>query len=145
MTIENGNGEIKQLVGVKRAYRGKVTSLEADLRAKFEADLKAGKKDLKDQYLESVVDIVFADPDAAPVEVTVSKPEIAVDVTPKVSVSVEAKRPDKCPECDSDVRPGDKFCSECAFPLKDESVSDEDPRRNLLGTADRIGGKRRRP
>jgi hypothetical protein len=141
---ENGNGEVKQLAGVKRAYRGKVTSLEADLRAKFEADLADGKNRLKREYLEAVVDVVFAD-DAVPVEVSVKKAEISVDVTPRVSVSVEAKTdPTRCPNCDAPIDPMDKFCSECAYPLKEENVTDEDPRTNLLGTAGSFRRKRRR-
>jgi hypothetical protein len=140
---ENGNGEVKQLAGVKRAYRGKVTALEADLRAKFEADLADGKKRLKDEYLEAVVDVVFAD-DALPIEVNVRKAEVSVDVTPKVSVTLEAKQPGKCPECDSDVRPDDKFCSECAYPLKEEKRSEIEGDA-ILGTAGRQRRTRRRP
>lgn len=122
---ENGNGEVKQLAGVKRAYRGKVASLEADLRAKFEADLADGKKRLKNEYLEAVVDVVFAD-DARPVE-----------VAPKVTETIEAKSdPTKCPECGAPIDPMDKFCSECAYPLREEiATTGEDPRANLLGVA----------
>jgi hypothetical protein len=141
----NGNGEIKQLVGVKHAYRGKVASLEADLRAKFEADLTEGKKRLKEEYLEAVVDVVFADDASLPIEVNMRKAEVSLDVTPKISMTVETKYPGKCPECGSDVRPNDKFCAECAYPLQDESVSDEDPRRNLLGTTGRQRWTSRRP
>jgi len=141
---ENGNGEVIQIAGIKRAYRGKVTSLEADLRAKFEADLTDGKNRLKREYLEAVVDVVFAD-DALPIEVNVRKAEISVDVTPKVSMTVETKHPGKCPECDSDVRPDDKFCSECATPLKTfDNEGEDDPRSTLLGVAGHSKRIRRR-
>ena len=140
---ENGNGEVIQIAGIKRAYRGKVTSLEADLRAKFEADLTDGKNRLKREYLEAVVDVVFAD-DALPIEVNVRKAEVSVDVTPKVSMTVETKHPGKCPECDSTVGPNDKFCAECAYPLKETEVTDEDPRTKLLGTTGSFRRKRRR-
>ena len=140
---ENGNGEVKQLAGVKRAYRGKVTSLEADLRTKFETDLADGKKRLKNEYLEAVVDVVFADDDALPIEVNMRKAEISVDMTPRVNLVLETKQPGKCPECDSNVGPNDKFCSECAYPLKEEKPSEIEGDA-VLGTAGSFRRKRHR-
>jgi hypothetical protein len=35
MTTENGNGEFKQLLEIKRAYRRNLTVLERDLKAKL--------------------------------------------------------------------------------------------------------------
>ena len=42
MTAENGNGELRQLLELKRAYRRDLTSLEKELRVKFERELVGG-------------------------------------------------------------------------------------------------------
>jgi hypothetical protein len=113
----NGNGELRQLLELKRAYRRDLTSLEKELRVKFERELVDGKKRLKEQYLESVVDTVFAElapvkpaPEAAPPEASVPKADV----------------PPRCPDCDAPVDPTDKFCAECSYPLK-EDVKDDAP------------------
>ena len=117
MSGENGNGELRQLLEIKRAYRRDLTSLEEDVRAKLERELADGKKRLKEQYLESVVDTVFAEPapstpqDPAPSEAK-TEPELA----PKGTIVLA----EECPECLSPVNPGDKFCSRCAFPLQED-------------------------
>jgi hypothetical protein len=94
-----------------------LTSLEKELRVKFERELVDGKKRLKEQYLESVVDTVFAElapvkpaPEAAPPEASVPKADV----------------PPRCPDCDAPVDPTDKFCAECSYPLK-EDVKDDAP------------------
>jgi hypothetical protein len=115
MTAENGNGngELRQLLEIKRAYRKGLTSFEEELKVQFERDLADGKKRLKEKDLENVVDAVFAE---------------SVPVTSKVEV-VESSAPSepespKCPECGSPVDPMDKFCAECAFPLTEEVKND---------------------
>ena len=113
----NGNGELRQLLELKRAYRRDLTSLEKELRVKFERELVGGKKRLKEQYLENVVDTVFAEP--APVKPV---PEVA---PPEVSVP-KADVPPRCSDCDAPVDPTDKFCAECSYPLK-EDVKDDAP------------------
>jgi hypothetical protein len=118
---ENGNGELKQLLEIKRAYRKDLTSLEEDVRAKLERELADGKKRLKEQYLEKIVDAVFAEPApsrpvaAAPVEVK-TEPEPA----PRGTVVIAHE----CPECGAPVNPGDTFCSRCAYPLKEDAKNE---------------------
>ena len=127
MTAENGNGELKQLLEIKHAYRKGVTSLEEELKAQLERDLADGKKRLKEKYLEAVVDTVFAESTPAP-----PKPE------PVEAPAIVESEP-KCPECGSPVDPSDKFCAECAFPLTEE-VKDDAP----VGTTSRKLRTRRR-
>jgi hypothetical protein len=114
MTAENGNGELKQLLEIKRAYRKDLVSFEEDVRAKLERELADGKKRLKEQYLEKIVDTVFAEPPPsgplAPVPVEVkTEPEHP----PKGTIVLAQE----CPECGAPVHPEDKFCSRCAAPL----------------------------
>ena len=113
MTTENGNGELKQLLEIKRTYRRDLTSFEEELTAKYERELADGKKRLKEQYLENVVDAVFAERAPAP-----PKPEVAMPSAP-----TEPESP-KCLECDSPVDPTDKFCAKCAAPLKEDVRND---------------------
>jgi len=111
MTAENGNGELRQLLDIKHAYRKDVSEYEADLTEKYERELAQAKKQMKEKYLEKIVDTVFADtmpaqpspPEPAPVEV----PEVRV-----------------CPECDGLVTRSDKFCSHCASPLREGENSE---------------------
>jgi hypothetical protein len=116
MTAENANGELRQLLEIKRGYRKELASLEEELKTKYDLDLADGKKRLKEQYLENVVDTVFAEPTPAP-----PKPEVAM---PSALAEPE---PPRCPECDSPVDSTDKFCAECAAPLKSEGVMDNAP------------------
>ena len=115
MTAENGNGngELRQLLEIKRAYRQGLTSLEGQLKADYERDLADGKKKLKEKYLEQVVDAVFAESAPVAPKVEVAEP----------SAPAEPESP-KCPECGSPVDPVDKFCAECAFPLTEEVKND---------------------
>ena len=115
MTTENGNGELKQLLEIKRTYRRDLSSFEEELTAKYERELADGKKRLKEQYLENVVDAVFAD----------SAPGKAVPEIVESSVPAEPESP-KCPECETPVAEGDKFCANCAYPLQ-EDVKDDTP------------------
>jgi hypothetical protein len=120
--MEHENGELRQLLEIKRAYRTDLTSLEEELKAKFERELADGKKRLKEEYLEKVVDTVFAEPAEVAVEVKdatvkiVPEVEIKTEVTPAPSPPVTS-----CPECGTTVDVRDKFCPQCAFPLRDES------------------------
>jgi len=113
MTAENENGELRQLLGIKRAYRKDLASTEEQLKAQFERELAESRKRLKEKYLENVVDTVFAEPAPAP-----PKPEVAMPSAPA------EPEPPKCPECDCPVDPTDKFCAECAAPLSPEGVMD---------------------
>ena len=98
MTAENGNGELRQLLGIKRVYRKDLASREEQLKAQFERDLAESRKRLKEKYLENVVDAVFAEPAPAP-----PRPEVAMSSAPA------ELEPSKCPECDNPVDPTGKF------------------------------------
>ena len=111
----NGNGELRELLEIKRAYRKNLTSLEEELTAKFKRELIDGKKRLKEQYLENVVDTVFADPAPTDSKPLVVEPSVPAEPTPP-----------SCPECGSSVGANDKFCANCAYPLK-EDVKDDAP------------------
>jgi len=111
--IGNGNGELRQLLEIKRVYSQGLTSLEGQLKADYERDLADGKKKLKEKYLEQVVDAVFAESAPVAPKVEVAEP----------SAPAEPESP-KCPECGSPVDPMDKFCAECAFPLTEEVKND---------------------
>ena len=125
---ENGNGELRKLLEIKRAYRKDLTSLEEELKIKFERELADGKKRLKEQYLENVVDTVFAEP--APAE---PKP---VAVEPSAPVEPE---PPSCTECGGTIGPNDKFCANCAYPLR-EDVKDDAP---VVSTGRQLRTRRR--
>jgi len=134
MTAENGNGELKQLLEIKRSYRKGLTSFEEELKAKFERDLADGKKRLKEQYLEGVVDVVFAEPAAS------QAMEPALTVTPQVEVKTEVtSKPESslpvidCPGCGTRVDANANFCSRCAYPLK-EGERSVAPASRKLGT-----------
>jgi len=129
MSAENGNGELRQLLEIKRGYRKELASLEEELKTKYELDLADGKKCLKEQYLENVVDTVFAEP--APVHVTV-EPKTETEPTPKGAGTVVLAQ--ECPECGAPVHPEDKFCSRCAAPLKEDEK---------LGESVAIAGRKR--
>jgi len=119
MTAENGNGELAQLVQIKRAYRKSVVDLETELKTRYEQELSDGRRLLKGRYLENVVDAVFGESSPAP---PAPKPEQIQAPTPAPA----EPEPPRCPECESPVDPMDKFCAECATPLK-ESENDERP------------------
>jgi len=120
LTVENGNGELRQLLEVKRAYRADLAAFEADLKARYEQELADAKKRFKEQYLELIVDVVFAETiPMAPTEEPAPTPEPASSAAP-------AEVKPSCPECGSSISPSDKFCPQCACPLK-EDVKDETP------------------
>jgi len=127
MTAENGNGELRQLLDIKRAYRKGLTTLEGQLKADYERDLADGKKKLKEKYLEQVVDAVFAEsPPTPPATVEVEAKEATIALRPEVKLDVKVSTPGKCPECDAPVDPMDKFCSQCAFPLTEPVEKEAD-------------------
>jgi len=110
LSDENGNGELAQLLRVKRGYRKAAQDLEAELKAKFEENLAKGEKRLKEQYLEKIVDAVFAE--TAPV---VAVEEKKVEPPPDPSV---------CATCGSKLDLGAKFCSQCATPIEEVDLKD---------------------
>jgi hypothetical protein len=118
LTVENGNGELKQLLEIKRGYRKGLTSLEEELKAKFERDLADGKKRLREQYLEGVVDVVFAEPAASqamePTPIVTPQVEVKTEVTSKPGPSLPVI---DCPGCGARVDANARFCSQCAYPL----------------------------
>jgi len=118
LTSENGNGEVKQLLEIKRNYHRNLVSLEMDLKAKFEHELAEGKKRLQGEYLENIVDVVFAE---TPAKEPAPLPEPAPAPAPAVLLP-EAKS--ACPECGSPISPSDKFCPQCAFPVKEDLKND---------------------
>jgi len=131
----NGNGELRKLLEIKRAYRKDLTSLEEELSVKFERELADGKKRLKEQYLENVVDTVFAEP---------AKPTVVVPVTPVEPVPAEVPVPSpRCPDCNTPVDPSDKFCAECSYPLKDPLRGDVKNDAPVVSTDRRQSPRRR--
>ena len=110
MSDENGNGELAQLLRVKRDYRKAAQDLEAELKTKFEENLANGKKRLKEQYLEKIVDVVFAE----------TAPAVAVEEK-KVEPSPD---PSVCATCGSKLDLGAKFCSQCATPIEEVDLKD---------------------
>jgi hypothetical protein len=122
LTAENGNGELRQLLEIKRGYRQDLISLEEELRTKYERDLADGRKHLKEQYLENVVDTIFAE--TPPTPESGPKPAPAEGVRPIAGYEPEtvpaSEKPPRCPECNTPVDPTDKFCAECAYPLQED-------------------------
>lgn len=121
MTLENGNGELREIarkiLEAKRDYRARTTTVESDLRREYQAKLAEAESKLKTEYIERTVTAlneVFAEPTPAPVE------EPKLEQAPKPEPEVEVKEPGICPECDAKVGPNDKFCSQCACPLKED-------------------------
>lgn len=123
------NGELVELLKVKREYRAKVVSLEAELKARYDRELAEGKKNLREQYLGEIVDLVFAEPAPTPALVPVEEPKPepapASVVEAKPEPVAEIKQPGVCPECEAKVEADARFCSQCAFPLKEEVKQDE--------------------
>jgi hypothetical protein len=118
---ENGNGELKQLLEIKRAYRKDLTSFEEDVKARLERELTDGKKRLKEQYLEKIVDTVFTEPaPARPVTSTPSETKTEPEHQPRGTVVIAQE----CPECAAPVNPSDMFCSKCAYPLKEDAKNE---------------------
>jgi hypothetical protein len=115
LTTENENGELRQLLEIKRTYRRNLTAFEEEVKAKFEREMADGKKRLQEQYLENIVDVVFAEP--APT----APAEGPAPTEPAPSAAPAEVKP-ACPECGSSISPADKFCPQCAFPLESETV-----------------------
>jgi hypothetical protein len=134
MSVEDGNGELRQLLEVKRAYRDNVVAFERELKTKYERELADGKKRFKEQYLERIVDVVFAEetPTHEPKPEPVAQPE------------VEVKKPSACPECETPVNPEDKFCSQCAYPLTEPPGKEADMNEWPVVSAGRRLRSRRR-
>lgn len=112
---ENGNGEVKELLEIKRRYHKNAAELEAKLLADFERDLTDGKKQLRERYLEQVVDVIFAEnpPQKSPV-VEEKKPE-PIEAIPGAKV---------CSECGARLDEDAKFCGQCATPVEEETLKD---------------------
>jgi hypothetical protein len=147
---EDENGDLRALVEIKRTYRSKVASLEADSKERYERELADGRKRLKEQYLDKVVAIVFGEPAPAEVPVETKEPapeanaepsSMTVQYSSSQASSAEGTRiiggyepetvparekPPRCPECDAPVDPTDKFCAECAAPLEAQEVAGAD-------------------
>lgn len=125
MTVDNGNGELRQLLEVKHAYRADLAAFEAELKTRYERELAEGKKRFKEQYLERIVDVVFAESTSPLAPVEAPKPEPEAEPTPQP--------PHECPECGAAVTEDAKFCSHCAYPLKEEEKHDE-PSETVVST-----------
>jgi len=127
MTTENENGELRQLLEIKRGYRRDLQEREAQLKAQYESDLLAARSDLKEKYLDNVVDAVFAEP----AQVAVEAKHATISIAPQVEVKTEvAPKPapppvTSCPECGNTVDANDKFCSQCAYPLVEPAEEKE--------------------
>ena len=140
--MSNGNSnEVQKLVALRHGYKDEAALLEADLKAKFEQALVNAKKDLKDKYLEKLVDWFYsngfegtgqaepAPPVPAPEPVTEPAPpepapepekgdqgpaEADDGSTPALSTPV-------CNDCGTALQPDAKFCDQCAAPVETET------------------------
>jgi hypothetical protein len=122
MTTENGNGELRQLLEIKRNYRKDLEAREAELKAEYERELASARKETKQKYLEKIVDTVFAEPAPAPEPTPEPAPVDGVRLIAGYEPQTvhAADEPRRCPECDAPVDPMDKFCAECASPLQED-------------------------
>jgi hypothetical protein len=118
MTVENGNGELAQLVQIKRAYKKSVVDLETELKVKYEQELANGRRRLKEQYLENIVDAVFSESPALP------PTQSPAPTTPPKPIEVTEPPVKKCPDCGSQIEGEARFCPFCAFPLEEEKKPD---------------------
>ncbi len=127
MSNGNGNGEVKKIVELRHSYKDDVAKLEADLKARLEQELETGKKDLKDKYLEHVVDWFYGNglnaPDAQPEQGLDAPPEHAdeppmPDADEPEPLPTDGPDPTACNECGAKVVEGDRFCSQCATPIE---------------------------
>jgi hypothetical protein len=122
MSNGNGNGEVKRLVELKHTFKAEASQLEEDLRKKFAQELEAAEKNLKDKYLEQVVDWFYSngfgekppEPEQAPAAVAEPAPQPETEST--------ASSGPTCPNCGANLVPGDKFCSQCASPIEDQET-----------------------
>jgi hypothetical protein len=134
----NGNGDLKALIKLKTGYRANIAEIDLQI-----TELQASKKKLRTDYIEEAVDIadrIFPETPKAP---AAPAPEPEPESAPEVALYTKPALT-KCPECDSKVGPNDKFCSECAYPLKEEKPSEVEG-DGILGTAGRQRRTRRRP
>ena len=140
MTEENG--EVRQLLEMRRAFRECVLALESELKAKYERELKEGKSRLREQFYEDVVSFLDTAPGfaEAPKAEPTMPPEAKSEPEPTKTAEVPTKS-GVCPECDAKVDPDAKFCSQCAAPLKDEEMKDE-PTKETVASASRKRGTR---
>lgn len=148
MSNENGNGEVKKLVALRHDYKDEVVQLEEDLKAKFEQELDAGKKDLKDKYLEKVVDWFYSngfngnghamtdvppprEPEPAASPEVEGTPALSITVTPPTQTQTSAGdlqptgsvAPVRyCDDCGKLARPDANYCSYCAAPLREPTI-----------------------
>ena len=153
MSNGNGNGEIQKLVNLKHVYKDEVTQLEADLKTKFDQALAAAKKELKDKYLEKLVEWFYSNGFNGQPPVQEPEPEPKPDATAVIddqtnntgqtsgnggAVSLQSgPQPSSgkvaptlfCDECGNRVAPADRFCSLCAAPLGEMKRNDQVPLR----------------
>jgi hypothetical protein len=131
MTAQNANGDLKALVALKRSYNERMAELQAGIE-----QLERTKKRTRSEFIEKAVEIaddVFSEAAPEPAQLAVEAKEATVTVVPKVEVKTEvtpklAPTPPvtTCPDCAATLNTNDKFCSQCAFPLK-EREKDEGP------------------
>jgi hypothetical protein len=135
MSNSNGNGEVQRIIDLKHRFKDEIAQLEADIKARLEAELESGKKDLKDKYLEQLVDWFFSNGFNAPPEVIPAEPPIPAipSPTPTVEVTIkpqpeetteaqpEQASTDVCDTCGSTLDTDAKFCSQCSAPVETET------------------------
>jgi len=73
---QEGNGELKRLLELKRTYRAGAVALEAELKEyalaletelkKYKEEIAYRKKRLKEKYIEDLANFVFAEPAEQP-------------------------------------------------------------------------------
>jgi hypothetical protein len=131
LTNGNGNGETKKIVDLRQAYKNDVTQAEAALRAKFDEELATAKKELKDKYLEKVVDWFYSNgfnghgtvpPAPPPVpepEPVAEFPQTSQAPEPEPTPPQEETAPAAatCSECGASLVPEANYCSQCSAPV----------------------------
>ena len=119
--------------------QGKPQCQRADVKARLEQELESGKKDLKDKYLEQLVDWFFSNGFSAPPQPIPAEPPVPAIPTPTPTVEVTvAPQPEEtnpqaqpeqastpvCDNCGSTVESDAKFCDQCSAPIETETQTD---------------------
>jgi hypothetical protein len=129
----NGNGEVKRIVDLKHRFKDDFMQVEAELKAKFEEEVEAARKGLKDRYLEQVVDWFYGNgfnaPDQPSVmpEVVVTPAEVTTSPSSHVDPDEAGPENPTCSECGVTLQHGDKYCSQCSAPVRE--VNEPEPQK----------------
>ena len=143
MSNGNGNGEVQKLVALKHGYKDEITQVEEDLKAKFEAELAAAKKDLKDKYLDKIVEWFYSNgfngngstqappPPSEPTPTLAQATQGDPGSTDSSELSDSSESSDSsalttpvCNDCGAELQQNAKFCTQCAAPVESETKAE---------------------